>query len=135
MPAFSPSLSLSCVASSIAVSRQAYYDWRSRPPSTRELRDVELKALPFASPSGRACRRRQGWARCLRNRLDRGGDRQLNRALHTIVISRRKHHPETIAYLERRQREGKTDREAIRCLKRYLARSLYRLLERTAVAA
>jgi transposase len=71
----------------------------------------------------------------VRYRLDRGGDRKLNRALHTIIVSRRKHHPETIAYLERRQREGKTPREAIRCLKRYLARSLFRLLERTAMRA
>lgn len=71
----------------------------------------------------------------VRHRLDRGGDRRLNRALHTIVLSRRKHHAQTIAYLERRRREGKSLREAIRCLKRYLARSLFRLLERTAVGA
>ncbi len=67
----------------------------------------------------------------LRHRLDRGGDRQLNRALHTIVLSRRKHHPETKAYVERRRSEGKSVREAIRCLKRYLARELFRLLEGT----
>jgi transposase len=65
----------------------------------------------------------------IRHRLDRGGDRQLNRALHTIIISRRKHHQPTITYIERRLGEGKSTREAIRCLKRYLARSLYRLLE------
>jgi transposase len=65
----------------------------------------------------------------VRYRLDRGGDRRLNRALHTIIVSRRKHHSETIAYIERRQAEGKTAREAIRCLKRFLARSLYRKLE------
>jgi transposase len=65
----------------------------------------------------------------VRHRLDRGGDRQLNRALHTIIISRRKHHPPTIAYLARRRAEGKSEREATRCLKRYLARSLYRKLE------
>ncbi len=50
----------------------------------------------------------------VRHRLDRGGDRQLNRALHTIVVSRRKHHAQTIAYVARRQREGKSVREAIR---------------------
>ena len=66
-----------------------------------------------------------------RHRLDRGGDRQLNRALHTIILARRKHDPTTIAYINRRQQEGKTLREAIRCLKRYLARSLYRLLQAT----
>ena len=65
----------------------------------------------------------------VRHRLDRGGDRQLNRALHTVIISRRKHHQPTIAYIERRTSEGKNTREAIRSLKRYLARHLYRLLE------
>jgi hypothetical protein len=65
----------------------------------------------------------------IRHRLDRGGDRQLNRALHTIIVSRRKHHQQTIAYINRRLAEGKTHREAIRCLKRYLARNLYKQLE------
>jgi transposase len=65
----------------------------------------------------------------IRHRLDRGGDRQLNRALHTIITARRKHDQRTITYIQRRQQEGKTLREAIRCLKRYLARSLYRHLE------
>ena len=59
----------------------------------------------------------------IRHRLDRGGDRQLNRALHTIIIPRRKNDPATIAYVQRRVAEGKSVREAIRCLKRYLARS------------
>lgn len=71
----------------------------------------------------------------IRHRLDRGGDRQLNRALHTIVLTRRRSHPATIAYIERRTREGKTTREAVRCLKRYLARHLYRLLEATPAPA
>lgn len=64
-----------------------------------------------------------------RHRLDRGGDRALNRALHTIIVSRRKHDPATIAYMQRRTTEGKNVREAIRCLKRYLARHLFRVLE------
>jgi len=71
----------------------------------------------------------------VRYRLDRGGDRQLNRALHTIVLARRKHDPRTIAYVTRRTSEGKTPRETIRCLKRYLARHLYRLLEAMPLAA
>lgn len=71
----------------------------------------------------------------IRYRLDRGGDRQLNRALHTIILSRRKTDPETNAYIDRRTSEGKTVREAIRCLKRYLARSLYRMLEGAPMAA
>ena len=65
----------------------------------------------------------------IRYRLDRSGDRQLNRALHQILLTRRRAHPATIAYIERRISEGKTRREGNRCLKRYLARSLYRLLE------
>jgi len=65
----------------------------------------------------------------VRYRLDRGGDRRLNRALHMILVTRRRAHAPTIAYIERRIQEGKSRREAIRCLKRYLARNLYRLLE------
>jgi transposase len=65
----------------------------------------------------------------VRYRLDRGGDRRLNRALHMILVTKRRAHPPTIAYLERRMREGKSRREASRCPKRYLARNLYRLLE------
>jgi transposase len=71
----------------------------------------------------------------VRHRLDRGGDRQLNRALHTIVLSRRQHDPRTRAYLERRIAEGKSTREAIRCLKRFVARHLFRLLEAAAIPA
>jgi hypothetical protein len=65
----------------------------------------------------------------IRYRLDRSGDRKLNRALHMILVTRKRTHPATIAYIERRLAEGKTRREANRCLKRYLARNLYRLLE------
>lgn len=65
----------------------------------------------------------------VRHRLDRGGDRKLNRALHQIVVSRRKCDPRTAAYIARRTAEGKSEREAIRCLKRYLARHLFRVLE------
>src|SRR6266511_3242061 len=65
----------------------------------------------------------------IRYRLDRSGDRQLNRALHQIVVTRRRTHRPTIDYIERRIQEGKSRREATRCLKRYLARNLYRLLE------
>src|SRR5207248_5813185 len=71
----------------------------------------------------------------IRYRLDRSGDRKLNRALHMILITRKRSHPATIAYIERRLQEGKTRREANRCLKRYLARSLYRLLEHGAPIA
>ena len=64
-----------------------------------------------------------------RHRLSRGGDRQLNRALHTIILHRRQHDPATRAYIARRVSEGKSTRDATRLLKRYLARHLYRLLE------
>jgi transposase len=67
----------------------------------------------------------------IRYRLDRSGDRQLNRALHMILVTRRRAHAPTIAYITRRIQDGKSRREANRCLKRYLARSLYRLLEHT----
>jgi len=64
-----------------------------------------------------------------RHRLSRGGDRQLNRALHTIVLHRRQHDATTKDYIARRIADGKTKRDATRLLKRYLARHLYRLLE------
>ena len=64
-----------------------------------------------------------------RHRLSRGGDRQLNRALHTIVLHRRQHDPTTKDYIAQRIAEGKTKRDATRLLKRYLARHLYRLLQ------
>jgi transposase len=63
-----------------------------------------------------------------RHRLHRGGDRQLNRAIHIIALSRARTDPETRAYLARKHSEGKTKLEAIRCLKRHLARRVWRLL-------
>jgi len=69
-----------------------------------------------------------------RHRLHRGGDRQLNRALHIIALSRARTDPTTRAYLDRRHSEGKTKKEAIRCLKRHLARRIWRLLYTTATA-
>jgi transposase len=65
----------------------------------------------------------------VRHRLNRCGDRQLNRALHTIVLVRMRQHSETKAYVSRRLAEGKTIREIKRCLKRYVARQLFRQLE------
>jgi transposase len=71
----------------------------------------------------------------IRYRLNRGGDRQLNRALHTIALSRLACHPETQRYAARRAREGKTPREIKRCLKRHLARRLFHILEAGAATA
>jgi transposase len=64
-----------------------------------------------------------------RHRLDRGGNRQLNCALHRIAITQARVHPPARAYLERKQREGKSRREALRCLKRQLARTVYTTLK------
>ena len=64
-----------------------------------------------------------------RHRLNRSGDRDLNRALHTIVLCRMRDDARTRAYAARRQAEGRSTREIKRCLKRYTARHLYRLLK------
>ena len=64
----------------------------------------------------------------VRHRLDRGGDRQLNRAIHIIALGRMAWNPETRAYIQRRISEGKTKREAIRALKRHIARQIWHLL-------
>lgn len=63
-----------------------------------------------------------------RHRLDRGGNRQLNYAIHMIAISRVRHDPETAIYIAKQRKAGKTQREAIRCLKRHLIRRIYQLL-------
>jgi transposase len=65
-------------------------------------------AAPIPASSGKT----------VRHRLDRGGDRRLNRALHTIVLTLRRTDPKTRAYIARRVSEGKSAREAVRCLKR-----------------
>ena len=64
-----------------------------------------------------------------RHRLNRSGDRQLNRALHTIVLVRMRQDEQTKEYVRRRTAEGKSIREIKRCLKRYVARQLFRELE------
>jgi transposase len=63
-----------------------------------------------------------------RHRLNRGGNRQLNCALHRIAITQARAHEPARAYLARRLAEGKTKAEALRCLKRYLARAVWQLL-------
>lgn len=64
-----------------------------------------------------------------RHRLNRSGDRQLNRALHVIALSRTRYDQRTRDYIDRRRAQGKSDREIRRCLKRYIARDLFRQLE------
>jgi transposase len=63
-----------------------------------------------------------------RHRLNRGGDRQLNRALHVIALARIRHHGQTTAYYQRLLAGGKTTKEARRCVKRALARHFFRRL-------
>ena len=67
----------------------------------------------------------------VRYRLHRGGDRQLNRAIHIIALGRVAWDPATRAYIQRKQAEGKTKLEAIRCLKRHIARQIWHLLYNT----
>ena len=67
-----------------------------------------------------------------RHRLDRGGNRQVNAAIHRVAVTRARCHPETRDYIDRKRAEGKTTREAIRCLKRHLARRIWHLLIQTA---
>ena len=64
----------------------------------------------------------------IRYRLSRGGDRQANSAIHTIALQRARRDTQTRTYLDRRISEGKTHREAMRCLKRHLSRRLYKQL-------
>ena len=63
-----------------------------------------------------------------RHRLNRGGNRRANAALYRVALVRMRHHPPTRAYIQRRTAEGKSPREIRRCLKRYIARKIYRHL-------
>ncbi len=67
-----------------------------------------------------------------RHRLNRGGNRQANAALHRIVLVRMRYHQPTRAYVNRRTSEGKNKREIMRCLKRYVAREVYTALTQPA---
>jgi transposase len=101
---------------------------RSRPPSclpptrpassTKQRSPAATRTAPLPASSGKT----------VRHRLNRGGDRQVNNAIHTIALIRAKHQPETRAYLDRRMREGKTNREAMRALKRHISRDLFNRL-------
>nr|WP_307058482.1 IS110 family transposase [Streptomyces achromogenes] len=84
--------------------------------------EASFAALCGASPVEYSSGRRSS------RRLNYGGDRQANAALHRIVFTRLRHDPRTQAYYERRTQEGKTRREIIRCLKRYAAREVFNLV-------
>jgi transposase len=81
-------------------------------------------ACPIPASSGATQRHRLNW----------GGHRQANSALYRSVIIRMRFHPPTIAYVTRRTQEGKTKREIIRCLKRYLAREIYHTITQSPTA-
>ena len=69
-----------------------------------------------------------------RMRLNRGGDRQLNRALHAMALIQGRRHDRAKAYLARKRAEGRTQRGAIRCLARKLARVVFEVLRRSTLA-
>jgi len=87
--------------------------------------DAKLALHAGAAPLDASSGRQQ------RHRLNRSGNRQLNCALHRIAITQGRTHPPARAYLERKQAEGKSRREALRCLKRHLARTVYNTLKTT----
>jgi transposase len=88
----------------------------------RVRKEASFAALCGASPVDASSGKQ------LRHRLNRGGDRQANSALWTIAMTRLAHDPRTKAYAARRTAEGKTRKEIIRCLKRYIAREIYKTL-------
>jgi transposase len=71
----------------------------------------------------------------VRHRLNRGDDRDANRCLHLICVVGMRHDGRTREYVARRAAEGKSKREIMRCLKRYIAREIYRLLAPMAAAS
>jgi transposase len=102
------------------VAAQLIVSWSHRDRVRSEAAFARLAGVaPLPASSGQT----------IRHQLSRGGDRQLNRALHTVILHRRQHDAVTRGYIARRVAEGKTPREATRMLKRYLARHLYRVMQ------
>ena len=113
----------------------------ARPQLARRARIGPISAAKLLACDPARFKHEAAFARCngtaplpassgktVRHRLNRGGDRQVNNAIHTIAVIRAKHQPETRAYLDRRIREGKTKREALRALKRHISRDLFKRL-------
>jgi hypothetical protein len=93
-------------------------EWAS-PPDADGLRSPELAGIaPIPASSGRTDR----------HRLDRCGNRRIDAAIHRMAVTRARCNPETRDYIARKKAEGKTNRDAIRCLKRHLARRVWQLL-------
>ncbi len=84
--------------------------------------DAKLAKLAGVAPLDASSGKQQ------RHRLNRKGNRQLNLALHRIAITQGRDYPPAKQYLARRQAEGKTPKEALRALKRHLARRVFRIL-------
>jgi transposase len=102
------------------VAAQLIVTWSHRDRVRNEAAFARLAGVaPLPASSGQT----------VRHRLSRGGDRQLNRALHTVILHRRHHDPATRDYIARRVADGKSTRDATRILKRYLARHLYRVMQ------
>ena len=107
------------------VAAQLVVSWSHQGRVRSEAAFVRLAGVaPLPASSGQT----------IRHRLSRGGDRQLNRSLHTVILHRRQHDPATRDYISRRVAEGKSAREATRILKRYLARHLYRVMQNASPA-
>ena len=108
------------------VAAQVIVSWSHRGRVRSEAAFAQLAGVaPIPASSGQTTGR---------HRLNHSGDRQLNRVLHTVVMVRIRQDPATKAYVARRTAEGKTTREIKRCLKRYVARQLFRQLESLPVA-
>ena len=103
------------------VAAQVIVSWSHRGRVRSEAAFAQLAGVaPIPASSGQTTGR---------HRLNHAGDRQLNRALHTVVMVRMRQDPTTKDYVARRTAQGKTTREIKRCLKRYVARQLFRQLE------
>ncbi len=89
--------------------------------------DAELARLAGVAPIPASSGRRD------RHRLDRGGNRQLNCALHRIAVAQGRVHPPAREFLARKQAEGRSRMEALRCLKRHLARRVWRILSQSEI--
>ena len=89
-------------------------------PGQRFATDAQLAAYAGVAP------REASSAERVRHRLNRGGNRRLNAILYRVAVSQIRHSPQARTYLERRLHEGKTKREALRALKRFIARAIWR---------
>jgi len=86
---------------------------------------MHIGVAPLPVSSGKSCR----------HRLNRCGNRKLNSVVHMIAVTQARMHPPAIAYMERKQAEGMSYREALRCLKRLIARSVFKTMVRAENAA